>query len=300
MADMVSIIIPHLNQPTFLERCLASLAPQIAAQKNVEVIVVDNGSKQLPVEVLNRYAWARLEQEKEAGPGPARNTGIAVSHGQLLAFIDADCVAHADWLRCLSEIFSANPTFEVLGGDVRIGLVDASRPTMLEAYESVFAYRQAEYISKYRFSGTGNLAMRRPSYFKVGPFAGIGVAEDREWGRRATKAGVVIHYVPEMIVYHPARQTFGELRKKWDRHISHDFNEKAAGIGGRLKWVALIFAVAVSGVADVQKILVSDRISTARERVLASIMLFRVRLYRSWRMLGLVFQRGTSGPKWNT
>ena len=300
MAETVSIIIPHMNQSAFLERCLVSLAPQVAAHKDVEVIVVDNGSKQLPTEVLNRFAWARLEQEKEAGPGPARNKGIAVSRGQLLAFIDADCMAHANWLSSLINTFAENAEFDVLGGDVRIGLADAARPTILESYESVFAYRQAEYISKYKFSGTGNLAMRRPAFFKVGPFAGIDVAEDREWGQRANKAGVAILYVPEMIVYHPARQTFADLRKKWDRHISHDFNEKAGGIGGRLKWFALVFAVAVSGVVDVRKVIASDRISTVRERFLASLMLLRIRLYRAWRMLGLVFQRGASGPKWNS
>ncbi len=300
MSLRISIIIPHLNQPAFLERCLASLAPQIATFRDAEVIVVDNGSRELPSAVVGKYKWACLEQEREAGPGPARNRGIAVAKGDLLAFIDADCLAHPDWLAALVGVFDAHPERDVLGGDVRIALLDSSRPTMLEAYESVFAYRQEEYIAKHRFSGTGNLAMRRSAFDKVGAFAGIGIAEDMDWGRRADIAKVVIHYVPTMIVYHPARTTFAELSKKWDRHTVHFFNEKPRGLVGRITWLGLTAAVAVSAVLDLQKILASERIETWREAALAAIMLFRIRAYRAWRMAQVAFQRGNKGPQWNS
>ncbi len=295
----ITIVIPHFNQPGYLERCLASLAPQVAAHGQAEVIVVDNGSTELPTNIVSRYSFARLEQEREKGPGPARNRGIRVSSRQLLAFIDADCVAHPNWLKELSSTFTNFPDYAVLGGDVRIGLVDDKHPTALEAYESVFAYRQEEYISKHKFSGTGNLAMRRDAFEKVGPFGGIGIAEDRDWGQRAHKAGITIHYVPAMIAYHPARSTLSELQRKWDRHTAHDFNEKARGVGGRFKWLALMIAVAASGIIDVRKIIASDRISSLRERVMAATVLFQVRMYRAWRMLGLLFQRGEAGHKWN-
>jgi glycosyltransferase involved in cell wall biosynthesis len=296
---MISIVIPHLNQAAYLDRCLAALAPQVELIGNTEVIVVDNGSKDIPMDVLGKYRWVRLERESVPGPGPARNRGIDVSHGDILAFVDADCVANRDWLMWVARSFKAHPDCEVIGGDVRIGLIDDRNPTMLEAYESVFAYRQAEYITRHQFSGTGNLAMRRAAYYKVGPFAGIEVAEDRDWGKRANRAKVNIKYVPEMIVYHPARRTFQELAAKWDRHISHDFNEKPAGILGRLLWIARLIAVALSAILDVRKIITSDRITSFHAMMLASAMLFRIRLYRAWRMLGMVLQRGQSGPQWN-
>ncbi len=296
---MISIVIPHLNQPAFLVRCLTALAPQVELLRDAEVIVVDNGSKVLPTDVVAKFSFVRLEREAKPGPGPARNRGIEVSKGDILAFIDADCIANRDWLSWVIRTFKARPDFQVIGGDVRIGLADESNPTMLEAYESVFAYRQAEYIEKHKFSGTGNLAMRREAFFKIGPFAGIDFAEDREWGKRAEQAQVDIHYVPELIVYHPARQSFEELKKKWDRHISHDFNEKPVGLFGRLFWLLRSIAVALSAVVDIRKIVVSDRITSGREMMLASVMLFKIRMYRAWRMLGMVFQKGRSGPRWN-
>ena len=72
-------------------------------------------------------------------------------------------------------------------------------------------------------------AMRRSAYGAVGPFGGIELAEDSDWGHRATSMGYAIGYVPTMIVYHPARQSFADLCTKWDRHISHDFTERVWG-----------------------------------------------------------------------
>ncbi len=297
--NRVSIIIPHMNQPDFLKRCLKSIEPQVEALPGTEVIVVDNGSRELPTSIVGAYAWAQLGQESIKGPGPARNQGIAISCGEVLAFIDADCVAHPEWLASIVREFDNKPGLEVIGGDVRIGMVDGKHPTLLEAYESVFAYRQEEYIDKHKFSGTGNLAMRRPVFAKVGPFAGIGIAEDRDWGQRATKAGVSIKYVPGMIVYHPARRTFRELCAKWDRHMAHDFNDKAKGFGGRIRWMILSVAVAASSVVDIRRVLTSDRIEGVWSRILASAVLFRIRLYRATRMLGMVFYRDRAEPKWN-
>jgi len=295
----VSIVIPHLNQPEFLARCLAALAPQVEAMQDVEAIVVDNGSRVLPKEVCGRFDWVRMIQEPIPGPGPARNRGIAAAKAQLLAFIDADCVAHPDWLASLVREFEANSATQIVGGDVRIGLADPARSSALEAYESVFAYRQEEYIEKMGFSGTGNLAMRRAAYEAVGPFAGIEVAEDRDWGRRANAKGLRIKYLPSMIAYHPARKTFAELCRKWDRHVSHDYEELPAGPLGQVKWAGLALAVAASGIVDVRKIVASRRISTLRERLLAATVLARIRFYRARRMLGQFLLVDRKSRDWN-
>ena len=109
-----------------------------------------------------------------------------------------------------------------------------------------------------------------------------------------------IRYAPEMVVFHPARKSFAELARKWDRHIAHDFNERAGGFAGRLKWAGLTLAVAASSVLDVHKIIASRRIGTWRERRMAAGLLARIRLFRATRMLLLLaHQQGTSPPVWN-
>ena len=115
---------------------------------------------------------------------------------------------------------------------MRISRDDPANPTMLEAYESVYAYRMEEYIRRQGFTGTGNLAIRREVFDAVGPFGGIGIAEDRDWGQRARAMGHVTRYAPEMRVHHPARPTFADLALKWDRQTAHDFARMAAGRRG--------------------------------------------------------------------
>lgn len=297
----LSVIIPHLNQPDFLDRCLNSLKQQATASYVTEIIVVDNGSRELPSQICSAFEKVRLEHEAEAGPGPARNKGIAASTGDLLAFIDADCIANPDWLPTIHKTFSTNENIKVIGGDVRIAYDNENNLTMLEAYESVYAYRQKMYIEKQGFSGTGNLAMRRDVHGVVGPFAGIEVSEDRDWGRRATRAGYRIHYIPSMIVFHPARKTFAELCTKWDRHISHDFEDKAMGLKGRLRWIVLIVAIGLSPIAELVRIARSQRLHKLRERLLATICVTKIRLYRAAKMLALLFsgQKSEGSVSWN-
>lgn len=300
-SPIISVVIPYLNQPDHLPACLDSLRRQTLDLSLVEIIVVDNGSKEPPEEICCAFNGVRVVQEPTAGPGPARNLGVRASRAPILAFIDADCTADPNWLGVIQAALSDAGNAKVIGGDVRIARRDPQRPTMIEAYESIFAYRQEEYITRYRFSGTGNLAIRREVFDAVGPFAGIALAEDRDWGRRATRLGFAIRYVPEMIVYHPARQSFGELCVKWDRHISHDYEEHARGFVGHLRWLGLSFAVAVSPLLEARRILTSRRVSTIRERRDAALALLRIRLYRAGRMLSALIggrAAGSSGA-WN-
>lgn len=280
----ISVVIPHLNQPGFLDRCLAALAA--GARAPDEVIVVDNGSQTLP-EALCAAHGARLLTEADPGPGPARNRGVAASTGDILAFIDADCLADPDWLAAAGSEM-ADPSATILGGDVRIALADPARPTMIEAYESIYAYRMDRYIAREGFTGTGNLVVRRAVLEDVGPFAGIGVAEDTDWGHRATARGYRIRFMPKMRVYHPARASFAELARKWDRQIGHEYARVRQQSGGRLRFVLKAFAMAPSPIAELPAVLTTDRLSGARARALAFLCLARIRLHRARVMLRLL------------
>ena len=298
---LISIIIPHLNQAEHLRRCLSSINEQTDVSHLVEIIVVDNGSAALPGEICGAYDNVRLEQESEPGPGPARNKGVAVSRGAVLAFIDADCIARPGWIAAIIGAFGKDNAHQILGGDVRIAINDPARLTLLEAYESIFAYRQKEYIEKQGFSGAGNLAMRRECFDRVGHFAAIHLAEDRDWGQRASKLGDSITYVPEMIVFHPARKSFAELYAKWDRHINHDFEEYTKKSLGRVRWVFYVLAVAASPIFEMRRILISSRVPTYRDKWFGALGLIRIRFYRVRRMLQLLFNgaHAEKNQSWN-
>lgn len=288
---LISVIIPHLNQERLLQHCLESLHAQQGNSASIEIIVVDNGSRNLPENTCAAWPDVRLSAEAEPGPGPARNRGIAEARGEILAFIDSDCHADPGWLAAIEEAFR-NPETKIIGGDVQVGFSDPTNPSFLEPYEAIYSYRNNEHIAE-GFSGTGNLATLPAVAADVGPFAGIDVAEDRDWGLRAGARGYTIRYVAEMIVFHPARDSFVELTKKWDRHIAHDFQNFGKKRFGRVKWLVRAVAVAVSPLYELYTVATSSRVSNLHQRWLALFCLIRIRLYRAKRMAALA-ARGNS------
>jgi glycosyltransferase involved in cell wall biosynthesis len=268
--------------------------------KPFELIVVDNGSQVLPAETCAAFN-AKLLIQPIPGPGPARNLAAANAEGDCLAFIDADCTAAPDWIAEIERCFRDHPEIEIIGGDVRVARRDPKRTTWLEAYESVFAYRMKEYIAKQGFTGTGNLAVRSRTFAVVGPFGGIEIAEDREWGQRARQLGYRTHYCATMIAYHPARRNFSEIARKWQRHIAHDFEVARAKRWWWPRWMLRAMAVAVSPAFEIVRISLSDRIDGPRARILAWLGVFLIRFYRSGVMCSLAF--GGNSPNlvthWN-
>ncbi len=297
LTPRLSVIVPHLNQEEELDICLSSLDAQTLQRSDFEVIVVDNGSTSLPQAVIARHPGTRLLSEPNPGPGPARNHGVNASTSEYLCFIDADCRAHPDWLRVALRAIESSPERTILGGDVQIWHEEGSTLTTIEAYETVFAYMQKSYIEKRGFSGTGNLVVRRSDFNQIGAFAGIDVAEDMEWGKRARVAGFKFTYVPDMIVYHPPRRSIEELFVKWDRHIQHYLNAAREKPLWRISWLARAFAVLISPIFSAFNVITTDRIHGASTRLNAVGMLVTIRAYRAWKMVaGLTSSKDIS---WN-
>ncbi|MFI6293272.1 CDP-glycerol glycerophosphotransferase family protein [Nonomuraea sp. NPDC050790] len=92
MTPALSVVVPFHNVEPYLEHCLASLAAQ--EFPDLEVICVDDGSSDLSPVIAKDFAGRdrrfTLLQQQHSGPGPARNAGIALASGRLLAFADGD------------------------------------------------------------------------------------------------------------------------------------------------------------------------------------------------------------------
>jgi glycosyltransferase involved in cell wall biosynthesis len=294
----ISVVIPYLNQPELLRRCLTSIKAGVYQPE--EIFVVDNGSSVMPYAICEGIENVTLLREETPGPGPARNLGAMHASSNVLAFIDADCLADAEWLSVAARVMR-DPAAEILGGDVRIAYADPNNLTIVEAYESIYAYRMDRYIAREGFTGTGNLVVRRHVLEDVGPFAGLSVAEDIDWGKRATAAGHNLQYVADMKVYHPARETFEELWQKWDRHLAHFFTSTVNKRCGKLIWASKAAAICLSPIWEIIPILTTDRITGRRNRLLAFVGLTKVRLYRARVMLWLLMngQPDSLTSRWN-
>ena len=282
----ISVVVPHLNQPDALRACLAALAAQRAEGVGVETIVVDNGSTVPPAAICAGFG-VRLVAEATPGPGPARSRGAALATGDVLAFIDSDCTAEPGWIAGIAAHFAGPDAADVIGGAVRIAPHDPDRLTVVEAFESVFSYRMRLFIARDRYTATCNMAVRRAVFEAVGPFVGIAVAEDVEWGQRASARGYRLAYVPEVRVATRARASFAELARKWDRHIAHDFAVVPPGAKGRLRWIARALLIAASPLAEIPRLATTDLLAGLRSRLFAFAGVARVRLYRARQMLWL-------------
>jgi glycosyltransferase involved in cell wall biosynthesis len=284
---LVSIVIPHLNEPEDLRRCLAALATQADSGIPVEIIVVDNGSRQLPRDLCAAFG-ARLEVELTPGPGPARSRGADLARGDIVAFIDADCLVQPGWLRSIAEFFDAHPEIDFTAGAIGIARLDPNRPTMFEAYEEQCAYRVKLYVERDRYAATGNMAVRRAVWQAVGPFGGIATMEDREWGQRASALGYRLAYLPAARVLTPACKSFLEITRRWDRHIAHEFRQRGERRYATARWLLFGLAVAVSPAVEALRLPWRGPDLTLRERLLALRCLARVRLYRARKMVSLL------------
>lgn len=280
-----TIVIPHYNDTARLALCLAALAPQVADGRT-EVVVVDNVSDDDLGPLQAHFAWARFLTEPEKGAAQARNRGVAATTAPLVFFTDADCIPAPDWVATALDLCAAaGPGWAgMIGG--RVDVFDETPPPRSgpEAFETVFAFNQHDYVTRKHFSVTANLLTTRRVFEDVGPFDGR-VAEDWEWCNRAWRKGYPITYSPELVVHHPTRSDWSALRRKWHRTTRETFQYNGTSARARLKWVLRALAVLGSGVWHLGRVLRHPALDRA-EKWRAALTLLRLRALRAVWMLG--------------
>lgn len=108
---LVSVIVLNLNGETIIEKCVRCLFAQ--TYKNFEVLVVDNGSTDRSLEILNslskEHNLSILAAGRNLGVAGGRNLGIGQARGEVLAFMDNDGYADRNWLlESIRTLFSEN------------------------------------------------------------------------------------------------------------------------------------------------------------------------------------------------
>jgi len=116
----LSVVIVTYNRSDMLRDALRSLVVQTRLPD--EVIVVDNNSsddtKQV-VDTFNRELKINYLLERTQGTSIARNTGIKAASGDIVVFLDDDCVAEKEWLHYLELPFLRDPSIGIVGGEIR-------------------------------------------------------------------------------------------------------------------------------------------------------------------------------------
>lgn len=119
---LVSVILPTHNRSHLLLRAVGSVRSQ--AYPNWELVVVDDGSNDETPRVLERLGdeigpdRLKVLRTPSGGVCAARNHGLAVAKGSLIAYLDDDNVMHPLWLKSVVWAFGQRPDVEVLYGGV--------------------------------------------------------------------------------------------------------------------------------------------------------------------------------------
>lgn len=101
MDKKISVIIPVYNVEKYLARCLNSIIKN--TYKNIEIILVNDGSKDKSQEIIDKYKnkygnIIKAKEQENKGPAEARNVGIEMASGEYLMFIDSDDFIKEDYI----------------------------------------------------------------------------------------------------------------------------------------------------------------------------------------------------------
>ena len=159
----VSVIVPVHNSEATIRECLQALRQQTSPP--LEVVVVDDGSTDRTAEVSEDLALV-IPNARGKGAGGARNTGAFASQGEIIAFIDSDCVPPTDWVENIVSAFS-DETVGAVGGGYKAGADDSFWQTFC-CEELIFRRRNRRESVETLVSN--NLACRRSAFQEAGGF----------------------------------------------------------------------------------------------------------------------------------
>lgn len=139
----ISVIIPVYNVEGYLGTCLDSV---LAQDSKLEVICVDDGSTDLSMEILRKYAARdkrlKVVSQLNGGAGAARNRGIEIAHGKYFAFIDPDDFYPAgDTLQKLINEAESNSAL-VCGGTLDLVDIDGIPDHALLESNSFYIFKE--------------------------------------------------------------------------------------------------------------------------------------------------------------
>jgi glycosyltransferase involved in cell wall biosynthesis len=212
--SFVSVIIPVYKDWDRIKLCLDSLAKQSYPSNSYEILIINNGDREEIPKWLNNNNQSNLKifSETQKGSYAARNKGINESIGEIIAFIDSDCIADTNWIMEGAKLINGGKLR--VAGKISIFPKNPSNPNLAEIYDMVFGFDQ-ESSSKSGLSVTANLFVKREIIDRVGLFKSSMLSGgDTDWSKRASKIGIGLSYSDQVQISHPARSSSRDLFMK--------------------------------------------------------------------------------------
>lgn len=214
----VSIVISELNSKRTLERCLGSVLAQNYPSDRFEVIVVDGGSTDGSIELLERVKAPNLRTEVVPGCSETRGqiAALALATGSIIMFTNSDVYVPADWVQRHVAWHSA--AYDLVGGSVFWGGDKYALPWNLPPSQ-----RTLHALAPGQGLGFNNCSVARTVLDRSGGLREIISQQDVDFTFRVLEGGGRLVLDPSITVYHdhPLRSLPGSIRRAYGFAKNH-------------------------------------------------------------------------------
>jgi GT2 family glycosyltransferase len=246
------VIMPVYNGSSTLRQTLEPLLTMRRKGEVAEIIVVDDGSTDASAAIAADAGVTVLESGGRLGPGGARNVGAATAAGEILWFVDADVVVHADGARVLVEALQVTGAAAIFGSYDD----DPPAPNFFSQYKNlVHRYQHLHARGDVDTFWAGCGAITKQAFDEVGGFDAAkyphSSIEDIELGLRLRQRGLRIHLEPALLathlkVWHLSNLLHTEICRRampWSRLIiEHGWWSRNLNMDGGERFRALLAA----------------------------------------------------------
>lgn len=276
---IISVIVPVYKQWDQLLHLINDWT-FLTVPTNCELIIVDNEAGITPY--IAQQQNVIITKCLIPGSYAARNAGLRLARGELILFTDADCRPDKKWLYQIYQTYQDSDKHTLLAGNVVVRS-DSYAPNTQELFDMVLGLPQKRYVTK-GYAITANLAVPKVVFDEVGLFDEERFSGgDADFCQRALKAGFKLAFVPDAIVYHPARKTWHEYATKVRRMKGGQI--RAGKLSRRLKY---FFITLIPPVWRIWRTMKSVKLSPAEK---LRVVWFQIRLWfvELFEMVALLF-----------
>ncbi len=225
----LSVVIPCKNEEIYITTCLDALLEQRTQNPAIEIIVIDNGSTDRTLEILQKYeSQIRLLHFHDAHIPDLRNNGAAHARGEWLAFIDADVEVATNWYKSLVQALKRLEQNDIDTSNVVIGSTCAipAKSTWIERVW--FGQLLVRDGKSDLYINSGHLIVKRSFFYKIGGFdPHYRTGEDVKFCLDAKMhGGKIIKDISIIAVHHGYPRTIKQffMRERWHGlEIKHYF-----------------------------------------------------------------------------
>jgi len=209
-----SIIVPTYNNQNTIRECVVALKNQTILSDLYEIIVVNDGSTDNTLNILNTISDITIITIENSGPAVARNIGVKYAKGNIVVFTDADCIPEVDWLQQMVTFFNTEDIVAVKG------VYKSTQSELVARFvqkEYEFKYERMKKQKYIDFVDTYSAAYRKDIFLANKGFDENfrkPSVEDQELSFRLARKGYHMIFQPNAKVFHFHDRT---LLKYWKR-----------------------------------------------------------------------------------